>query len=119
MILDEYGSEDRIDFSWVVFFRSTIFNPCSIIIIIMGGICLRHLNFRRSKLIQADSLFGYLPTRRRNLLQQSVEVFPFDEAVVVHWMTNGIDLPGADPISERVWRNSQIVCCLGYPHVIR
>ena len=34
-------------------------------------------------------------------------------------MANGRNLPGVDPVAKRVWRNTQILCSLRNPEVIR
>ena len=77
-------------------------------------------HFRSSDFIRAASSFGRLfLSRQPYLLQQSIEVFPLKEAIVVHRMANGGNLLSVDPITKRVWRNSQILSRLGYTEEIR
>ena len=57
--------------------------------------------------------------RNRYLLQQGIKGFSLEEAVVIHRMANGCYLPCVDPITERVWRNAQILSSLGDSEVIR
>ena len=76
-------------------------------------------HFRSSDFIRAASSLGRFFLSQPYLLQQSIEVFSLEEAIVVHRMANGGNLLSVDPIAKRVWRNSQILSRLGYTEEIR
>ena len=77
-------------------------------------------HFRSSDFIRPASLLGRLfLSRYPYLLEQGIEVFPLEEPIVVHWMANGGNLFGVDPIAKRVWRNAQILSRLGYSEEVR
>lgn len=65
------------------------------------------------------SFFGRLLARRSNLLEQSVEVFPLEEAGVVHRIANGCDFASVDLIAERIRRNAKILSGLENSEVFR
>lgn len=82
------------------------------------GDSMRPLDHSADRVHCRSARSGGLPFRIRHPLEQAVEVVLPEKAVIVHRMANGRDLPGIDPIAERVRRNSQTFGGFGYAEVV-